>query len=836
MDFTPTSLELGGISEGEGENDGETDLGLKSSEFEDDIINNNVYGGFRGFGGFGGYVNKHRHYAIHYDEGNNINLSTELPMDTILENTEEALSQNENFESEEEGEGEQEYESENEAENVNGVEFEGEASEDISSFQQPSTIDPTRQSEPSHREDLPTVTLTCENCKMDSQIECLAPGPRDDRFTFLCSDCSGSGKPFFQHLTKSWLQIVSTALYNMQILFGPRSFHIRDELCTFIEDHWNELCMSKQNTYNWNGTVSSQLFAHPDLFAQPRPKEWCLKNNDEHNEKLQGSVKREFSKITSSSNSGASSSSKQHSPSKSHKSENKSDASQSESLGSSAEHEYTSFFSKRQTRSSSRGSTSVETTSPNDSPLDNANYTHYHSNHTDHPRQTVAPKSQTRPSRAKAAKKKSKNRGGSSVRWCHQCKVLKPNTSDCCNPNIPLPLLAFVHAHQSQSSAVCEKRFCEGCLRKYGEDRKTATTTKDWMCPFCRDICSCAACRRRRESQQWKQHRKSLAATSSSSPSSNGNSPPVSQPQTPVNVTTTTATSTAPTPRAPVQVSGGFIKAPNGRLKVDAFDLERFVPSITLPESRPPKSLPIKEVFIPSFKKIRKYDFENDPRVASGELSIKGDWNEEWSNPSEGMGGVENNYNENSHFLDYDIEKSGNNHFGEKHERDVEMGFDSQNQVSEWSTEVGDGEYNLRKTSQRMRTPRRRGSRSSRSDRSQKNGTLEGYEIETGDESGNDDGEEEDTSDEAYSTRHTKMYCEDRLAIRSERLQSARNHNSNNYSHNNNNNHHDHPVNLPFLETEPLPDILAEEGNYTSDFSFYPSPIEPRTKQSKKYY
>lgn len=73
---------------------------------------------------------------------------------------------------------------------------------------------------------------------------------------------------------------------------------------------------------------------------------------------------------------------------------------------------------------------------------------------------------------------------------CHQCKSRRHQDH-----------LSFCQHTRSKKDSkprrVCRKKYCEICLKKfYKED--PPEFDEDWLCPACRDLCTCAACRRSR--------------------------------------------------------------------------------------------------------------------------------------------------------------------------------------------------------------------------------------------------------------------------------------------------------------------------------------------------
>jgi len=71
--------------------------------------------------------------------------------------------------------------------------------------------------------------------------------------------------------------------------------------------------------------------------------------------------------------------------------------------------------------------------------------------------------------------------------WCHQCKQ-KHETIYYCS---------------KYESGSCSKKYCKGCIeRHYNES--VANVGKNWECMYCRNICICAFCRRKRGEEQPK--------------------------------------------------------------------------------------------------------------------------------------------------------------------------------------------------------------------------------------------------------------------------------------------------------------------------------------------
>ncbi|EFA86756.1 hypothetical protein PPL_00561 [Heterostelium album PN500] len=88
--------------------------------------------------------------------------------------------------------------------------------------------------------------------------------------------------------------------------------------------------------------------------------------------------------------------------------------------------------------------------------------------------------------------KKRKKNGADAGRWCHQCKALK---------------FEFIQCQASEAGRPkCNKRFCSTCLTKHynKEVAVLKERAKPWVCPFCKNTCICAACKRRRGNSERK--------------------------------------------------------------------------------------------------------------------------------------------------------------------------------------------------------------------------------------------------------------------------------------------------------------------------------------------
>jgi len=66
--------------------------------------------------------------------------------------------------------------------------------------------------------------------------------------------------------------------------------------------------------------------------------------------------------------------------------------------------------------------------------------------------------------------------------WCHQCKQ-KHDTVYYCS---------------KYESGSCSKKYCKGCIERHYNESVVDIDPKKWICMYCRNICICAFCRRKR--------------------------------------------------------------------------------------------------------------------------------------------------------------------------------------------------------------------------------------------------------------------------------------------------------------------------------------------------
>jgi len=62
--------------------------------------------------------------------------------------------------------------------------------------------------------------------------------------------------------------------------------------------------------------------------------------------------------------------------------------------------------------------------------------------------------------------------------WCHQCKQK--------------------HDHVLHCSRDCNKKYCAKCLHRHYDEKESDIDRDNWICVYCRQICCCAFCRKKK--------------------------------------------------------------------------------------------------------------------------------------------------------------------------------------------------------------------------------------------------------------------------------------------------------------------------------------------------
>jgi len=80
-------------------------------------------------------------------------------------------------------------------------------------------------------------------------------------------------------------------------------------------------------------------------------------------------------------------------------------------------------------------------------------------------------------------KKTKRNRKSKPLsQWCHQCKQKHSDILYC----------------SKYYSGSCTKKYCKGCIERHYNESYNCIDKDKWICLFCRNLCVCAFCRRKR--------------------------------------------------------------------------------------------------------------------------------------------------------------------------------------------------------------------------------------------------------------------------------------------------------------------------------------------------
>nr|XP_034959387.1 cysteine-rich protein 2-binding protein isoform X2 [Zootoca vivipara] len=98
----------------------------------------------------------------------------------------------------------------------------------------------------------------------------------DNFFRFTCSDCSEDGKEQFERLRLTWQQVVMLAMYNLSLEGTGRQgyFRWKEDICAFIEKHWNFLLGNRKKTSTWWSTVAGCLSVGSPLYFRSGAQEF----------------------------------------------------------------------------------------------------------------------------------------------------------------------------------------------------------------------------------------------------------------------------------------------------------------------------------------------------------------------------------------------------------------------------------------------------------------------------------------------------------------------------------------------------------------------------------
>uniref|UniRef100_A0A8D0GAQ4 Cysteine-rich protein 2-binding protein n=1 Tax=Sphenodon punctatus TaxID=8508 RepID=A0A8D0GAQ4_SPHPU len=156
------------------------------------------------------------------------------------------------------------------------VESEDQASVDLSHDQSGDSLN----SDEGDTSWLEEMSYYCEKCQKwipTSQLrEQVSYLKGDNFFRFTCSDCSEDGKEHFERLKLTWQQVVMLAMYNLSLEGTGRQgyFRWKEDICAFIEKHWNFLLGNRKKTSTWWSTVAGCLSVGSPLFFRSGAQEF----------------------------------------------------------------------------------------------------------------------------------------------------------------------------------------------------------------------------------------------------------------------------------------------------------------------------------------------------------------------------------------------------------------------------------------------------------------------------------------------------------------------------------------------------------------------------------
>lgn len=119
-----------------------------------------------------------------------------------------------------------------------------------------------------------TLPLECAQCQRVFHHGCLrGQKPRvflgDQLFFFTCAHCDPVGLEQCSRPNLQWVHVIHLALYNLMVQQEGRRgfFRWNDDICNFLQAHWQDLMPGRKKTQSWHSTVAGTLSVHcPTLF------------------------------------------------------------------------------------------------------------------------------------------------------------------------------------------------------------------------------------------------------------------------------------------------------------------------------------------------------------------------------------------------------------------------------------------------------------------------------------------------------------------------------------------------------------------------------------------
>lgn len=151
---------------------------------------------------------------------------------------------------------------------------------------------------------MPVCQLCNKRCRVQRFDSRLLEG--DTFYDYFCPDCSHTTEGTFERHPLSWQTVIHLVLYHLQRTAANANtlpanankrlfFRWKEDICGFIERHWNDLIPQKNPGVSWQNSVSSVLSAHHDVFANGLEEKgetgwWSLRQCEPPRLKVSGGV------------------------------------------------------------------------------------------------------------------------------------------------------------------------------------------------------------------------------------------------------------------------------------------------------------------------------------------------------------------------------------------------------------------------------------------------------------------------------------------------------------------------------------------------------------------
>jgi len=109
----------------------------------------------------------------------------------------------------------------------------------------------------------------CQRCKKYAHYKCMkimkpSTLQGDYLFEYDCRECSFTKEDTLMRAKLNWVQIIHLVLYNLSVTETGRRgyFRWKEEICTFIDHHWNMIMPERIKTPTWSNTIAGILSIH----------------------------------------------------------------------------------------------------------------------------------------------------------------------------------------------------------------------------------------------------------------------------------------------------------------------------------------------------------------------------------------------------------------------------------------------------------------------------------------------------------------------------------------------------------------------------------------------